>query len=136
MELQRGVPLDVTACKGWSWILLAGYPMPDMQWDGRGAICRSGGRAEMKTEKISIKLTTHNMDHDIHIMNAINHLLGYPSMVRVCIHRLKSDFMFPIPYKLTVWYVNRMDWTPSMFLAERLGGTGIDIQELSQQQRG
>lgn len=90
----------------------------------------------MKTEKISIKLTTHNMDHDIHIMNAINHLLGYPSMVRVCIHRLKSDFMFPIPYKLTVWYVNRMDWTPSMFLAERLGGTGIDIQELSQQQRG
>jgi hypothetical protein len=89
----------------------------------------------MKPYKLSIKLTSHSLDNDIHIKTAINKLIGSPSMVRVCVQRLKQDIMFPISYRLTVWYILREDWTPTMFLADRLGGMGIDIEEYTNDQK-
>ena len=74
----------------------------------------------MKPYKMTIKLTSHCLKEDFHIRDALKHLFGHPAAVRVCIQRLKTDHLYPIPYRLTVWYYLRTDWTPEMWLAETL----------------
>lgn len=74
----------------------------------------------MKPYKISIKLTSHSLDDDIHIKTALNKLFSHPASVRICVQRLKIDYIFPIQYRLTVWYYLRGDWTPEMWMAEHL----------------
>ena len=87
-----------------------------------------------KPYKLSIKLTSSNMNDDIHIREALNQLFSQPSFVRVCIHRLKTDYMYPIPYRLTVWYYTRDNWTEEMLYAQSFWGCNRVEPELQQQQ--
>jgi hypothetical protein len=82
----------------------------------------------MKIDKISAKLTSHSMEDDTNIKRALNFLFGRPSTVRVCVQRLKKDYVFPIDYKLTIWYVDRGDWTWEMFMAEHLKMGEIEVE--------
>ena len=78
--------------------------------------------------KISMKLTSHDLSDDIHIKDALNNLLSFPSMVRVCVQRLKKDYMFPIEYHLTVWYILRGEWTPEMIYAQTYWGGNVGVE--------
>ena len=62
------------------------------------------------------------MNEDIHIQEALKQLFNQPSMVRICIQRLKIDYLFPIQYRLTVWYYLRENWTEEMLYAQSFWG--------------
>jgi hypothetical protein len=85
----------------------------------------------MKPHRISIKLTSSDLSDDIRIKDAINNLFKFPSVVRVCVRRLKIDWMFPIEYQLTIWYILCEEWTPEMIFAQTYWGirTPIEIEK-------
>lgn len=90
-----------------------------------------------KPYRLSIKLTSADMNDDIHIQHALNQLFSQPSFVRVCIQRLKTDYMYPIPYRLTVWYYTRDNWTEKMLFAQSFWGCNrveredVEIEKVS-----
>ena len=75
-----------------------------------------------KPYRLSIKLTSENMNEDINIRNALNQLFSQPSFVRVCIQRLNTGYIYPIQYRLTCWYYLREDWTKEMWEAQSFWG--------------
>lgn len=86
---------------------------------------------KVKPYKLSIKLTSSDMNEDIHIQEALQQLFNQPSIVRVCIQRLKTDYLFPIQYRLTVWYYTRENWTEKMLFAQSFWGCNrVEPEEL------
>ena len=86
-----------------------------------------------KPYKLSIKLTSSNMNEDIHINDALKQLFSQPSFVRICIQRLNTGYLYPISYRLTVWYYIRENWTEEMLYAQSYWGCNrVEPEELRQ----
>ena len=96
-------------------------------------------REDMKAKpyRMSIKLTSSDMNEDIHIQLALKQLFSQPSFVRVCFQRLNTGYIYPISYRLTVWYYTRDNWTEEMLEAQSFWGCDrVERDEMTTAKQG